>query len=171
MPVETVTRLFDRPEDASAAYRQLQAAGFPESEISIAMADPDGRLHKLNQKHSGEEVSEGATTGDLIMGGLGIAALGALAIPGIGPIIAGGALLAAGATAATGGMLGTLIGFGVSESDSHVYAEGVRQGGSLLTVRSERAAEAQAILDSNAPVDLAARERDYRATGWTRFDG
>ncbi len=61
---------------------------------------------------------------------------------------------------------------GVSEEDAHVYSEGVRRGGSLVSAKvpSDRAAEAQDVLDRYRPVDPAARRAAYGAKGWTRFD-
>jgi len=120
----------------------------------------------------------GATIGTVLGGGAGLlAGIGALAIPGLGPIVAAGwlvaALTGAGAGAAAGGLLGSLTGAGVEERDAHVYSEGVRRGGSLVTVRTDdaRAAEAEAIMARYNPVDSTTREADYRAGGWTTYQG
>jgi hypothetical protein len=109
-------------------------------------------------------------------GGAGLlAGIGALAIPGLGPVVAAGwlvaALTGAGAGAATGGLLGALTTAGVDEADAHVYAEGVRRGGNLVTVRTDetRAAQAESILARHGPVDTARRGADYRAGGWTGY--
>jgi hypothetical protein len=109
-------------------------------------------------------------------GGAGLlAGIGALAIPGLGPIVAAGwlvaALTGAGAGAVAGGVLGTLTTAGVSEADAHVYAEGLRRGGNLVTVRADdaRAAEAASILARHGPVDTAQRGADYRAGGWSGY--
>jgi hypothetical protein len=109
-----------------------------------------------------------------------LAGLGTLAIPGIGPVIAGGWLLAtavgalAGAAVggAAGGLLGALANAGVPEEEAHVYAEGVRRGGTLISVRApdERAETVAAILRSSAGVDIEARRTDYLAEGWRGFD-
>jgi hypothetical protein len=108
-----------------------------------------------------------------------MAGVGALAVPGLGPIVAAGWLVAAltgagvGAAvgAGAGGLIGALVHEGVSEEDANVYAEGVRRGGYLVTVRVEntRVAEAQRILSSRG-VDTAARRSAYQREGWTRFD-
>jgi hypothetical protein len=81
------------------------------------------------------------------------------------------AITGAGAGAAAGGLLGGLVGSGVSESDAHLHAEVVRRGGTLVTVRTDEArmTQARAILDRHMPVDMAAREADYRASGWTSY--
>ncbi|WP_022716829.1 hypothetical protein, partial [Rhizobium mongolense] len=112
-------------------------------------------------------------------GGL-LAGLGLLAIPGVGPVVAAGWLAATAAGAAagavaggvTGGLIGALTSSGVSEEDAHLYAEGVRRGGTLVTARVEegRVAEAEAILQRSNWVDPTERRRAYMEEGWTRFD-
>ncbi len=100
-------------------------------------------------------------SGTVLGGGAGLlAGLGMLAIPGIGPVVAAGWLVAtalgAGVGAASGGLLGSLIGAGVAETDAHTYAEGVRRGGTLVTVRAEgnQSAMVEAILAKHAAVDI-----------------
>ena len=120
----------------------------------------------------------GASIGTIIGGGAGLlAGIGALAIPGVGPVIAAGWLVAtltgAGAGAAAGGLLGSLAGAGVSDDHAHVYAEGVRRGSTLVTVRADdaRASEAESIMARYTPVDVTQRGADYRSTGsWQKFD-
>lgn len=179
MATKTISRLFDKHEDALAAVRALEAAGFMSSDIGIAAGNADNRYStkpvvKEHEATSGAGL--GATVGGLAGGGAGLAAaLGALAIPGFGPVVAAGILAAtltgAGAGAAAGGLIGSLTGLGVSEKEAHVYAEGMRRGGSLVTVKIDdaRELEARAILDRYTHVDLAAREADYRASGWTGY--
>ena len=119
----------------------------------------------------------GASVGTLLGGGAGLlAGLGALAIPGVGPIVAAGWLVAtltgAGIGAAAGGLFGSLTGAGVSEADAHTYAEGVRRGGNLVTVRADDgvAARVNAVLDGRTPVDPTARRAEYEQAGWQGFD-
>jgi hypothetical protein len=119
----------------------------------------------------------GATVGTVLGGGAGLlAGIGALAIPGVGPIVAAGWLIAtltgAGIGAAGGGILGSLVGAGVPEDHAHVYAEGVRRGGTLVTVRADdsQADRIEAILDGRAPVNPVERHADYQQSGWTGFD-
>jgi hypothetical protein len=84
---------------------------------------------------------------------------------------AGAAGAAAGAAA--GGLVGALTEAGVSESDAHVYAEGVRRGGALVIVRTdddELARRAEQIMRSRSYVDPAKRRTEYESSGWTRFD-
>ena len=81
---------------------------------------------------------------------------------GVGAALGGGA----------GGMVGALTHAGVSEEDAHVYAEGVRRGGSLVTVQADEARipEAERVLNNRNFVDTAARRSEYTASGWQRFD-
>lgn len=118
----------------------------------------------------------GAAVGGIAGGGAALlAGLGIIAIPGIGPLVAAGwlatAMAGAGAGAVAGGLLGSLTSSGVAESDAHVYAEGVRRGGTIVTVRTEqdRMGLAADIMTAHKPVNTAAREADYRATGWQGY--
>jgi len=102
--------------------------------------------------------------------------LGALAIPGVGPIVAAGWLVAtltgAGVGAAAGGLVGSLTGAGVSEADAQVHAEGVRRGGTLVTVRADeaQAGRIETVLDGRTPVNLATRRTEYETEGWANFN-
>jgi hypothetical protein len=99
-----------------------------------------------------------------------------LAIPGIGPIVAAGplaaALAGAGVGAVAGGLIGGLTGAGVSEEDANYYAESVRRGGALVTVRADdaRADEAARIMRTHGAVDIERRADQWRSEGWTRHD-
>lgn len=178
--MRTITGLFDSYDDASAAVANLEAAGIASSDISIVSNNSDGR-YKTDDNNAAEGAGTGAGIGAGIGGAGGLmAGLGLLAIPGVGPVVAAGwlAATAAGAAAgavlggATGGLIGALTSSGVSESDAHVYAEGVRRGGTLVTVRVEesRQAEAEAILKGSSWVDPAVRRRNYEEGGWRGFD-
>jgi len=110
--------------------------------------------------------------------------VGALAIPGIGPVLAAGPLAAAlgtagastlvgaGVGAATGGLIGGLIGLGIPEEDANMYAEGVRRGGTLVTaqVADNLADRAAAIMQREGIVDLDAEGATWQQSGWKRFD-
>lgn len=126
---------------------------------------------------AGTGAGTGATLGTVLGGGAGLlAGLGMLAIPGVGPVVAAGWLVAlatgAGIGAASGGLLGSLVGAGVSESDAHVYAEGVRRGDTLVTVKVEQGMGqmVERVLDSHNAVDATTRGDAYRAEGWSKFD-
>jgi hypothetical protein len=83
-----------------------------------------------------------------------------------------GAGAGAGLGSAAGGLLGSLVKAGVTEDQAHFYAESVRRGGTILTVKSppERVVEIDRILARNARVDWTERNRLYHDEGWTRFD-
>ncbi len=183
-----ISRLFDSHTEALDAIRDLKQAGIDDDRISLIANNADD-WHKGDHDHgdhddneAGEGAAKGATTGGLIGGGAGLlAGLGMLAIPGLGPVVAAGWLVstAAGAVAgaiaggATGGVLGALKDAGHSDEDAHVYAEGVRRGGSLVSVRphsSDEARRAEQILNEQGGVDAARRGAGYREAGWDRFD-
>lgn len=178
--MKTVTGLFDSYDDAEAAVSNLEAAGIPSTDISIVSNNGDGR-YQTDDNNAAEGAGTGAGIGAGIGGAGGLlTGLGLLAIPGVGPVVAAGwlAATAAGAVAgavvggATGGLIGALTESGVSESDAHVYAEGVRRGGTLVTARVDetRQAEAEAVLKGSNWVDPALRRRNYEEGGWKSFD-
>jgi hypothetical protein len=189
MATRTIARLYDTYADASSAVSSLEAAGFMRDDISIVandgatgttttggVATDTTTATASDHDDTANGAGTGATIGTVLGGGAGVlAGIGALAIPGLGPIVAAGwlvaALTGAGAGAAAGGLLGSLVGAGVEERDAHVYSEGLRRGGSLVTVRTDdsRAAEAEAIMARHNPVDTTAREADYRTSGWTGY--
>ena len=172
----TVVGLYDRLDDAQNAVSELVSAGFSRENISIVAADTEGKF-KTYVGESGEEVGTGAGVGAAI-GGLGglLVGLGALAIPGIGPVLAAGpiasALIGMGVGAVTGGLIGALVDAGVPEEQANLYAEGVRRGGTLVKVtapedRLEKAAE---IMDRFNPIDVDQRATAWRSENWSRFD-
>ena len=178
--MRTITGLFDTHDQADRAVRSLKDAGIAPGDISIVANNADG-AHAADDDDVAEGAGAGAGVGAAIGGAGGLlTGLGLIAIPGIGPVIAGGWLLstvvgaAAGAVVggATGGLIGALTDAGVDERDAHVYAEGVRRGGILVTARVDegRADAAQAILQSDNGVNIETRRRDYEATGWESFD-
>lgn len=180
-----ITRLFDTYEHATVAVTELEAGGVPHSSISLVANNADDRYsHAVptttattDGDAAGTGAGTGATVGTVLGGGAGLlAGLGMLAIPGVGPVVAAGWLIAtvvgAGVGAGAGGLLGSLAGAGVSETDAHVYAEGVRRGGTLVTVKAEDAQVAmiERVLDKHNAVDTTTRGDQYRAEGWSKFD-
>ncbi len=177
--MKTVTGLFDDYSDASAAVSALESAGVPSKDISIVSNNADNR--HADTSNATEGAGTGAGIGAAVGGAGGLlTGLGLMAIPGVGPVVAAGWLAAtavgavAGAVAggATGGIIGALTSSGVSEDDAHVYAEGVRRGGSLVTAKVDDALapEAEVILEHSNWVDPAKRRASYKEHGWTRFD-
>ena len=159
--------LFYSRDEAEAAVRALRDAGYDMDRVSVIAKDKDGvgdvGGHKTTEE-IGNKADEGAATGALTGGALGgitglLVGLGALAIPGIGPILLAGAeataiatTLAGGAIgAAAGGLIGALIGLGIPEEKAKVYSDRVK-GGSFLVIVNGTAAEisrAEAIMQNN----------------------
>ncbi|MBX9929949.1 MAG: hypothetical protein K2Y56_00145 [Methylobacterium sp.] len=186
MATRTITGLFDDYDAAARAVDNIEAAGVPHSDISIVANNADDRHaartgpsgyaneRKDDESDSADGAGTGATLGTVLGGGAGLlAGLGLMAIPGVGPVVAAGWLVAtltgAGVGAATGGLLGALTGAGLSESEAEHYAEGVRRGGTLVTVRADesRAERVTSLLSQHGSIDLDHRAQNWRAEGWT----
>ncbi len=190
MTDRTLTRMFDNHDDAVAVVRDLEAAGFGHDHISIVANNAGTSMNETRYRTTDTVAADaeeaggagaGATAGTIFGGGLGLlAGIGSLAIPGVGPVVAAGWLVAtltgagvgAAVGAAGGGLVGSLTHAGVPEQDAHVYAEGVRRGGSLVTARVDelRATEAERILDGRGHVDPVVRRGEYEQAGWKSFD-
>ena len=169
----TVSKLYDTYSQAQRAVEALEQAGFSSSEVSLISRYRDDNT--LADEASG--ATTGATAGAVVGGGTGLlAALGVIAIPGIGPLVAAGllatTLVGAAGGSVVGGLIGALTDFGVSEDDAHVYSEAVRRGSSLVTVRTDddRLATADAILNAHTPVDVGQRRQAYMKSGWSKYD-
>lgn len=181
MTTQTITRLYDSYDDAKAVVDALETAGVPHGDISLVSNASDHAAPEATATDTSEATATGggtgATLGTVLGGGAGLlAGLGMLAIPGVGPIVAAGWLVAtltgAGVGAAAGSLAGSLTGAGVSEADAHVHAEGVRRGGAVVTVRTDETMQqtVEAVLDGRKPVDLASRRAEYETEGWTTHD-
>jgi uncharacterized protein (TIGR02271 family) len=177
--MKTVVGLFDSIRDARNVVNQLVNAGFERDHVSMVANDAAGEY----QADTGGDTEDsnatgaGATTGAVVGGTLGVLlGLGALAIPGIGPVIAAGPLLAglagAGVGALAGGMLGALVEAGVPEEDARYYTEGVRRGGTLVVakVEDEASNEAAEIMNRNHAVNVQERSADWQRRGWSGYD-
>jgi len=184
---KVISKLYPTYERAQQAVRDLEAAGVKSSDISIVSNNSDnwfsnnGSPKRVDRDHDGvddraEGAGKGAGVGAAVGGTVGLlTGLGLLAIPGVGPVVAAGWLVATATGAAAGGLTGGIIGAltqaGVSEEDAHVYAEGVRRGGTLVTARVDdrSAAQLEATLERSA-----LRTNDLRSTygksGWKTFD-
>jgi hypothetical protein len=160
---KVVAAVFDDRADAERAINGLRDAGFPPDRIGVALRDRTEQGELVEE--TGTKAAEGAATGALgggLLGGLVglLVGLGALAIPGIGPVVAGGALASAfglaggtavagaGIGAAAGGLVGALVGMGIPEEEARYFEAGFRAGGVLVTVNAgPRAGEALAVLE------------------------
>src|SRR4051812_31142536 len=128
------------------AVDQLRAAGFRGADVSVLFSDNQGTKDFAHQKatKAPEGATTGAAAGGLAGGVLGwLTGIGALAIPGLGPLIAAGpivaALAGAGALGAVGGIIGALAGMGIPEYEAKRYEGRVRDGGVLLSVHCDSA--------------------------------
>ena len=127
---------------------QLQNANFSANDISALFADKETTRDFAHEKHTKapEGAATGAGTGAVIGGALGwIAGIGALAIPGVGPFIAAGPIMAALSGAAiggaVGGIAGGLIGLGIPELEAKRYEGKIKQGNILISVHTENSEE------------------------------
>ena len=185
MAMRTFTHLYDNHDYALQTVQALESAGVPHGDISLVANNADNRYATTGEttaegaSAASTGTGTGASVGTILGGGAGLlAGLGMLAIPGVGPVVAAGWLIAtltgAGVGAAGGGLLGSLVGAGVPEEHAHTYAEGVRRGGTLVTVRADesQASRIEAVLNGRVPaaVDVTARRADYQTEGWTRHD-
>ena len=131
-------------DQADQIVTSLQRTGFSNNDISVLLPDKQGTrdfAHQHNTK-APEGAVAGAGTGGVVGGAIGLlAGIGALTIPGLGPFIAAGPLMAAlsgaAAGAAVGGVAGALIGMGVPEIEAKRYEGKVRGGNILISVHSE----------------------------------
>jgi Protein of unknown function (DUF3341) len=147
------------------AVDALRAAGFRSSDISVLFPENSGTRDFAHQKNTKapEGAATGAGTGAVLGGGLGwLAGIGALAIPGLGPFIAAGPIVAAlagiGVGGAVGGFTGALIGMGIPEYEAKRYEGRVKDGGILLSVHSDDSAwtkKAKAILEGTGAQDIS----------------
>ena len=150
---------------AGQAVDALQAAGFRNTDISVLFPENEGTKDFAVRKDTKapEGTATGATTGAVIGGGLGwLAGIGALAIPGVGPLIAAGPIVAAltgvGVGGAIGGITGALVGMGIPEYEAKRYEGRVKEGGILLSVHSDNSdwtRKAKEILENTGAADVS----------------
>jgi uncharacterized protein (TIGR02271 family) len=182
--MKTIVALFDSISDAQDAVRDLVNAGIARDRISLIANDREGsygsgldRTTTMDQDDDLGNAGGGAATG-AVVGGIGgaVLALSAFAIPGIGPVVAAGPLIAglvgAGVGAAVGGLVGALIDAGIPEEHAGYYAEGVRRGSALVAVEADetRVDDVVDILERYEPVNIDERVAEWRRSGWTGFN-
>lgn len=157
--------IFTTEEGANRAVDRLLSAGFSSSDISALLPDNETTRAFAHEKHTKapEGTTTGATTGGVVGGTLGLlAGIGALAIPGVGPLIAAGPIVAAlagmGAGGAVGGLLGALVGMGIPEYEAKRFEGAVKNGGTLVSVHcdfSDEIATAKRVLKEAGGQDIA----------------
>ena len=150
---------------AESAVDQLIAAGFSNQDVSVLMADKQGARDFAAEKNT--KAPEGATTGAVAGGAVGgtlglLAGIGALAIPGVGPLIAAGPIMAAlagmGVGGTVGGLVGLLVGMGIPEYEAKRYESRVKDGGILVSVHcdsSDEVSRAKDVLKKTGAEDVA----------------
>jgi hypothetical protein len=158
--------IYPSATEAERAVDTLIAAGFASSDISVLLPDVRSTKEFAHEKDTKapEGIAVGATTGGVIGGTLGVlAGVGMLAIPGVGPFIAAGPIMAGlaglGAGGAVGGLVGALVGMGIPEYEANRYEGRVRGGGTLLSVHCDTAVDisrAKDLLKGTYAEDVAA---------------
>lgn len=157
--------IYSSGEHAERAVDSLLNAGFANTDISVLL--PDTRSTKefahVKETKAPEGTTAGVTAGGVIGGTLGVlAGIGALAIPGLGPFIAAGPIMAGlaglGVGGAVGGLVGALVGMGIPEYEAKRYEGRVKNGGTLLSVHCETSAQidrAKDVLKGSGAEDIA----------------
>lgn len=181
--MKTVVGTYDNIQTAYAVANDLISAGYSRNDISVVANDANKEYAPyvdgdgVNTVDTGDDVAKGAGIGAAI-GGLGglLVGLGALAIPGVGPVIAAGPLLAAltgaGVGAVTGGIVGALVDLGIPDEEAHLYSEGLRRG-HVLVIAQVPDASANAVtrvMERPGLVDIHRQADSWRASGWKAFD-
>lgn len=181
---KTVVGIFDDMGSAESAVRELESSGISRDDVSIVANknvehdDTSSYAGKADTEpagasHVAADAGIGAALGGV--GGLLLSFVG-LAIPGVGPVLAIGPIVAAlggaGIGAVAGGVIGALTESGVPEEDAQYYAEGVRRGQVLVTVHTDEswAEEARQVLDRNGAVDVENRVAEWRQRGWSGYN-
>lgn len=150
---------------AEAAVDQLVSAGFSNQDVSVLMSDNEGSKDFAAEKNTKapEGTAAGVGVGGTVGGTLGLlAGIGALAIPGVGPLIAAGPIMGAlaglGVGGAVGGIVGALVGLGIPEYEAKRYEGRVKDGGILVSVHcdsSQEVSRAKDILKATGADDIA----------------
>jgi hypothetical protein len=140
--------IYKSSAQAEHAVDRIAAAGFSPNDISVLLPDTQSSKEFAHEKNTKapEGAATGVTTGGVVGGTLGLlAGIGALAIPGLGPFIAAGPIMASlaglGVGGAVGGLIGALVGMGIPEYEAKRYEGRVKDGGVLLSVHCDTSNE------------------------------
>jgi hypothetical protein len=141
---QSVIGIVHTREEAEVLVSDLESQGFPNRDVSVLFPDKAGTKDFAhdNSTKAPEGAVAGASTGGLLGGTLGLlAGMGALAVPGVGPLIAAGPIMAALSGAAVGatvgGVTGALVGMGIPEYEAKMYEGKIRDGNILVAVHGE----------------------------------
>jgi Protein of unknown function (DUF3341) len=166
MAGHSIFGIYTSRQGVEAAVQALRDADFRGSDISILAPENLGDIRDIGTVKSTkapEGAATGGTSGAVIGGVLGwLVGIGALAIPGVGPFLAAGPIMAAlagvGVGAAVGGITGALVGFGVPEFEAKRYETRLRKGGILLSVHADNQdwiSRAKGILDRTGAEEIS----------------
>jgi hypothetical protein len=157
--------IYKSSAQAESAVDRISAAGFSHNDISVLLPDTQSSKEFAHEKNTKapEGTATGVTTGGVLGGTLGLlAGIGALAIPGVGPFIAAGPIVASlaglGVGGAVGGLIGALVGMGIPEYEAKRYEGRVKDGGILLSVHCDTSDEVKAakqLLEQTGAKDIA----------------
>jgi hypothetical protein len=161
----SVFGIYASREMAENAVDRMLAAGFRNEDISVLLQDNVGSKDFAHEKHSKapEGTATGVVAGGIIGGTIGLlAGVGVLAIPGLGPLIAAGPIIAAlsgiGSGGMLGGVIGALVGLGIPEYEAKRYEGRIKAGGILLSVHCDDAewvSKAKQVLKESGAEDVA----------------
>jgi hypothetical protein len=170
--------IYPTAEHAERAVDALITAGYASPDISVLLPDTSStkEFAHVKETKAPEGTAAGVTTGGVIGGTLGVlAGIGALAIPGVGPLIAAGPIMAGlaglGVGGAVGGFVGALVGMGIPEYEAKRYEGRVKDGGTLLSVHCDSSAQvgrAKDVLKSTGAEDIASTGESAAADSSTR---
>ena len=165
MANKAVFGLYSTRRQVENAVDELKLQGFRNTDISVLLPENVGTKDFAHEKgtKAPEGVATGATSGAVVGGALGwLAGIGALAIPGIGPLIAAGPIIAAltgvGVGGAVGGITGGLVGLGIPEYEAKRYEGRIKGGNILLSVHADDSKwtdKAEIVLKSTGAEDIA----------------
>jgi hypothetical protein len=160
--------IYSTTVQAEQAVDRLVAAGFAQQDISVLLPDNQSSKEFAHEKNTKapEGTAAGVTAGGVVGGTLGLlAGIGALAIPGVGPLIAAGPIMGAlaglGVGGAVGGLVGALVGMGIPEYEAKRYEGRIKDGGVLLSVHCDTSAE----IDSAKEILKVSGAEDISGTG------
>jgi hypothetical protein len=177
--MRTVNGFFNSRSDADNALAALEHEGFSRADISMVAHDPRQAddTPKIGPVH---EVGEDTETGrDTAIGGIAgaVAGLILVLIPGIGPLAAVGPIAGLigglGIGAAAGGVVGLFKDMGMSHEEAEYYAEGIRRGGAMLSIKCDEGDNCnriERVMKENGAVDIQDRAREWRESGWKGYD-
>ena len=157
--------IYPTTSQAERSVDRLMASGFTSDDISVLLPDHNSTKEFAHEKNT--KAPEGTTTGVAASGAIGgtlglLAGIGALAIPGVGPLIAAGPIMGAlaglGVGGAVGGLIGALVGMGIPEYEAKRYEGRIKDGGVLLSVHcdtSDQITRAKDLLKQTGAEDIS----------------